>query len=280
MSMSLSHDMWGAPLCFPPAAIRTMLPEVCELQTVVVEVLPSMAKDLTLPGPTALSGPVTFPLLLIVTGILLTMTSGLPEVPSEVVLCMWTAVSDLGFLLLGTTRMFGIPFPSTLRAEIMVLWPNLLVPTVMIELATLPPPTALQLTIIMLLTFTVLLLSARRISSDESVIRSMAPQLIQSILTIDLGLVVWTVQLLPTFAEILPAAFPLMMAVFKTGTLDPLIIMFPILQLVPRVSARGGANRYTSKTFVYTAKNCPTRTPASPQADPTDRRLPGSAPPD
>ncbi len=144
--MPLLHDMETPFLPFRPAATRTILPVLPELQTVVEVVLPSMLTCLTLVGPRP-------PTLFFV--ILLTMQTGPALSPA---LVLWTVIPKL---LLGrfdvvATPIFGARSRNVLSIRAAPSPRTVLFPILMAVFAMSPPPRMLQLIMITLLSTRVL----------------------------------------------------------------------------------------------------------------------------
>lgn len=147
---------------FPPAATRTMLPVVCELHREVVVVLPTTATPLTLVGPSASTTPAPEPptqvvLVFLVSrsleaiGILLTMNSGLREVPNEFTLWTWTSRPVFGRLESSATDMFTATFRSPRLMSTMGTLPTTLFPRAPVDFAKEDPAKPLHFAIIILL---------------------------------------------------------------------------------------------------------------------------------
>lgn len=211
---------------FSWAAIRIMLPVLCILNIVAVEVLPRTERPLTLPGLTREN------LCLM----LLIKTRG-EEVllASELSLCIKTEVVLLfGRLSARIAEIFGTVFVNIPSTSVMGVPSNLPALTDDKVLANAVPARALQVIIMILLSDRELLPRAMPIASPPFIVTLRPRQLTnENINTVPL-LGIITAHLLPTLATVLTEAFPISIPVLTILTRAPLITPFATPTL-PRV---------------------------------------------
>lgn len=223
-------------LCLSPAATTMMLPVLCDLQTVAVDVLPRMATDLTLDGPTFVSGPQCMPveaqssavilLVPMLTRMLLTTHSGRAFVPTEPLLWTATLTFVLGLFESESIRMFVTWFRSVLTKSAFPDPATLDASSMFSELVMPPPRVLLQLTRMMM--------PLTRAILRRSLICRLAPSLITTprgvTLTnekarMDRRPPMSTVKWFRALAAALSAAFRLTMSVLVTGLLAVVLSM-------------------------------------------------------